>query len=98
MAKYPCKLTVDEKPFLSLRSDEVFVKEGTITGFDIGDALERFFWELSNNSLIRIKEDIMSNSKSKGALNLVAQSISKILSQRKFIQDNEAFRNALIPE
>lgn len=97
--KYPVKLTHNGKVVLSLRKDEVtFQNEEPV--YEIADATERMFWELSNNKLNKLKSDLKNGKiidDTRFAFDFI-QMVEKILAQRKFIQDNQSFRNALIPE
>lgn len=95
--KYPITLSLDGEPFLKLRKEEVYLI-GDQKVIEMGDAYERFFWERSNCELERIKEGLRSAGPTKGALDVLIHSIDRIITQRKFLQDNQEFRKALIPE
>lgn len=98
--KYPLKLTYQGKPWLALRPDEFSTdKDGSINSLDIWDAHERWYWELSNETLLRMREEFLKETlPKKSPIWCLVNSIDKVLAQRKFMQDNESFRNALIPE
>lgn len=94
--EYPIKITDKGESLLTLRQDEVRQSSlGTL--IEIADALERKFWEMSNNELYEVKNDVNKFKSKKLRLNLI-YTVDKILAQRKFLQDNQALRNALIPE
>lgn len=95
--KYPILLMMDGNPIFKLRKDEVYFESGKQV-HQIGDACERLFWEKSNAELIKLKDTLKANESVLEPLGSLTRIIEKILAQRKFIQDNEAFRNALIPE
>lgn len=96
--KYPYKITKSGEEIMTLREDEVESIKGHLV-LEVGDAFERLLWERSNAELHDIKTDILSvpGKPNHGQL-FLCKTIDKILDQRKFMIDNQAFRNALMPE
>lgn len=92
--KYPYRFIQDGNVLLTLRNDEVYEDEAGITHMELGDAFERLFWEMSNAQL----EDLKVNGKKLGFPSSLVNSVDRILSQRKFMQDNQSFRMALSPK
>lgn len=90
--EYPFSLVADGQPILTLRIDEVKGKN-----IEVADAIERKFWDLSNMELHEVKKELSALSANRVYYGM-SQSIDKILAQRTFLQNNQAFRDALIPE
>lgn len=93
---YPISIKKDGEIVMSLREDEVYYENGVLV-YEVGDAFERKFWEMSDDELRWIHEDICKNAKPSRGLLVLAKTIEKILEQRRFIRDNQEFRNALLP-
>lgn len=96
--KYPYKVVKDGEEIMSLRKDEVENVSGHLM-VEVGDAFERLLWEKSNTELKDIQAYILNSPKkpSRGLM-FIFKTIEKILDQRKFMIDNQALRNALLPE
>ncbi|ALS09948.1 hypothetical protein ABE82_26400 (plasmid) [Paenibacillus peoriae] len=96
---YPIQLTYNGETVMTLRSDEV-TNRGKKIALDLTDAFERKFWELSNYHLYSIKSDLKDGKiiDNPSIARSFIHMIDKIIVQRKFMQDNQSFRNALIPE
>lgn len=71
---------------------------GELKSFDIADAVEKRFWEMSYDDLERAKKGYEScfANKPKIRWSLVSR-INKVVSQRKFIQNNRSLRESLLP-
>lgn len=89
---YPFRLMAEREPILTLRINEVDGKN-----IEIADAIERKFWDLSNTEFHEIKKELGTLSANPAYFG-IKQSIDKILAQRISLQNNQAFREALIPE
>lgn len=99
--EYPYKITLHRDVVMTLRRDEVTIVNGKHK-IEAADAFERLFWELSNSHLNKIKGNLAKgkifDDKDSVLTHKFVQMINKILTQRKFMQDNQSFRDALIPE
>lgn len=97
--EYPYKITHRGEVVMTLRSDEITEANGR-EQIEISDSFERLLWELSNNNLNKLKNDLVKGkffAESKMTHDFINM-INKVLVQKKFMQDHQSFRDALIPE
>lgn len=100
--EYPIRITKGTISLFTLRRDEVkFDNNGRLKTIEISDAFERMLWDLSSSQLDRLRNEVLKNGIAGQDNQFFAEifmQINKVISQRKFMQDNQALRSALIPE
>ncbi|MNW63319.1 hypothetical protein D3C74_415200 [compost metagenome] len=97
--EYPYRITHQGAVVMTLRSDEITEVNGR-EPIEISDSFERLLWEFSSNNLDKLNGDLVKGKffvESKMTYDFI-NIINKDLTQRKFMQDNQSFRDALIPE
>lgn len=66
---------------------------------DVGEILEKAFWDMSVNSLNNLRGRIDSGEfGSSFVVKSVARDIDRVISQREFMKRNKELRYSLLPE
>lgn len=97
--EYSYRITRQGEVVMTLRSDEITEVNGR-EQIEISDSFERLLWKFSSNNLDKLKGDLVKGkffAESKMTYDFI-NITNKVLAQRKFMQDNQSFRDALIPE